>query len=171
MKISYNWLKDFVHFTLSPKELADLFDNLGLAVDGLDRAGGDWSGVVIGKVISCKRIPDTDHLSFCDADIGSGELLPVVCGAPNVAEGQTIAFAPVGSVLKGGFKIEKRKIRGVLSRGMICSEAELGVSKSHEGIFVLSTSGDLDEHLFELGKPLEDYYGREDWIFHLFSGS
>ena len=137
MKASYNWLKEFVDFDHSPEKLADLMTNIGLNVESVDEVGLQCNDVVIGRVLTCKPVPDTDHLSYCEVDVGTGEPLGIVCGAPNVAEGQIVPVALVGAELAGGFKIEKRKLRGIASTGMICSEKELGISEEAAGIMVL----------------------------------
>ncbi len=158
MKASYNWLKEFVDFPHSPEEIAELMTNIGLNIEGIDEVGGTWTQVYVGKVLTCKPVPETDHLSFCEVDAGTGETLGIVCGAPNVAEGEIVPVALVGARLAGGFKIKEITLRGVTSRGMICSERELGISEEHQGILVLP--GDC-----RIGVPLTDYVGRRDWIF------
>jgi len=137
MKISYNWLKDFVEIDLDPQVLADKLSMLGFEVDAVDKRSLDIEGVVIGKVLTKEKHPDADRLSYCSVDIGSGEPLNIVCGAPNVAAGLTVAVATVGTVLPGDFKIRKSKIRGVVSQGMICSESELNISDEADGIWEL----------------------------------
>ena len=138
MKASYNWLKEFVDFPHSPDELAEIMTNIGLNVESVDEVGGEWTNVVVGKVLSCETVPQTDHLTYCEVDVGTGETLGIVCGAPNVAAGQIVPVALVGAILPGGFKITERKLKGVTSRGMICSEKELGISDEAEGIMVLA---------------------------------
>ncbi|MDP8239274.1 MAG: phenylalanine--tRNA ligase subunit beta [Candidatus Hatepunaea meridiana] len=158
MKASYNWLKELINFPHSPEELADLLTNIGLNIDSFDEVGGEWTNVVIGKVLTCEPVPETDHLSYCEVDVGIGETLGIVCGAPNVAAGQIVPVAPVGSMLPGGFKITRRKLKGVTSQGMICSEKELGISDEAAGIMVLPDD-------FTIGAPLTDYIGKRDYIF------
>ncbi|NQT35198.1 phenylalanine--tRNA ligase subunit beta [bacterium] len=185
MKASYNWLKEFVDFDHLPEKLAELMTNIGLNVEGIDEVGLTCRDVVVGKVLTCKPVPKTDHLSYCEVDVGTGEPLGIVCGAPNVAEGQIVPVALVGAELAGGFKIEKRKLRGVVSTGMICSEKELGISEEAAGIMVLEYSpldftpiegtpplvhpynsrGGEGESFFKIGAPLTDYVGKQDWIF------
>ncbi|NQU04776.1 MAG: phenylalanine--tRNA ligase subunit beta, partial [Calditrichaeota bacterium] len=126
MRASYNWLKEFVDFPHSPDELAEIMTNIGLNVESVDEVGGEWTDVVVGKVLTAEPVPETDHLSYCEVDTGTDNVLGIVCGAPNVAAGQIVPVAIVGAVLPGGFKITKRKLRGVTSQGMICSEKELG---------------------------------------------
>ena len=135
MRISIDWLKEFVSIKEDPADLADMLSMLGLEAEPVH----DFSvltGVVIGKVATAKKHPNADRLKLCTVNDGT-TTVNVVCGAPNVAVGQTVAFAQVGAELPGGFKISKTKIRGEESRGMICSERELGISDEHEGIMVL----------------------------------
>jgi len=160
MKISYNWLKDYVDFTHSPQELANLLDSLGVGVDGLDEISAKWSKVFVGKVVICEPVSKTAHLTHCEVDIGTGETVCVVCGAPNVAAGQTIPLAINGAKMPDGFKIERRKMRGIESNGMICSEKELGISDEASGIMVLPDD-------LPIGSPLEDYYCKQDWVYDL----
>ena len=140
MKLSYNWLKDYLVCDLTPQEVADAMTSIGIEVDSVEQQEeipGSLAGVVVAKVVECQPHPDSDHLHITKVDDGSGELLTVVCGAPNVAAGQKVLFARIGSVLPGDFKIKKSKIRGVESFGMICAEDELGIGASHAGIMVL----------------------------------
>ncbi|MBM3328265.1 MAG: phenylalanine--tRNA ligase subunit beta [Calditrichaeota bacterium] len=160
MKFSYNWLRDLVPFDQSPEALADILTSLGHAVDGIDTVGAAWTGIVVGKVLECAPIEGSDHLSLCRVEAGRDEALPVVCGAPNVAAGQTIAFALPGARLPGGFEITSRKVRGVLSHGMICSERELGLSDEHKGILVLPND-------LPVGTPLEEHLAPRDWVFDI----
>lgn len=148
-----SWLKTLVSYDIPPDELADRLIHLGLEVEGVDDRREKLKGFIVGEVLTKASHENADKLSVCTVSVGSGEPLNVVCGAPNVAAGQKIAFAPVGTEIPGaGFAIEKRKIRGVLSEGMICSEKELGLGDSHEGILV------LDEHLSP-GTPLSEIFG------------
>ncbi len=144
MKISYNWLKQYVDFNLSPKDLGEVLTGTGLEVEDItpfETIQGGLEGVVIGEVKECAKHPDADKLSVTRVDAGTGELLQIVCGAPNVAAGQKVLVALVGATLypSGGEKlqIKKAKIRGVESFGMICAEDELGLGESHAGILVL----------------------------------
>lgn len=145
MKISYNWLKKYVDFQLQPEEISVILSSLGLEVEGIEVSGEmheRLKGVVVGKVAECRKHPDADRLSLTKVDTGNGELLDIVCGAPNVAAGQKVLVATVGTTLttsKGEqLKIKKSKIRGAESNGMICAEDELGIGESHEGIMVLT---------------------------------
>ena len=140
MKVSYNWLKDYLEMNLTPAEVAEAMTAIGIEVDSLEEQEeipGGLAGVVVAKVVECEAHPDSDHLHITKVDAGTGELLTVVCGAPNVAAGQKVLFAQLGTVLPGDFKIKKSKIRGVESFGMICAEDELGIGSSHDGIMVL----------------------------------
>ena len=135
MRISIDWLKQFVSIKENPADLAEMLSMLGLEAEPVHDFSG-LSGVVIGKVATAKKHPNADRLKLCTVNDGIATV-NVVCGAPNVAAGQTVAFAQVGAELPGGFIISKVKIRGEESRGMICSERELGISDEHEGIMVL----------------------------------
>ncbi len=143
MKISYNWLKEYIDIDTTPEELSVILTNTGLEVEGMEEwvsVEGGLKGIVIGEVKECEQHPNADKLSLTRVDIGSGELLNIVCGAPNVAVGQKVPVATIGTSLKFGdneFVIKKSKIRGELSEGMICAEDELGLGSSHEGIMVL----------------------------------
>ncbi len=144
MKISYNWLKNYVDFNLTPKDLGEVLTGVGLEVEDItafETIQGGLEGVVIGEVVECSKHPDADKLSVTKVNVGTGELLQIVCGAPNVAAGQKVVVALVGSTLypTAGDKlqIKKAKIRGVESFGMICAEDEIGLTDSHAGIMVL----------------------------------
>ena len=144
MNISYNWLSEYLDHQMSVTELTDLMTDIGLEVGKVhryDSIPGGLEGVVIGKVISCVKHPDADRLRLTQVDIGLEDPVQIVCGAPNVDSGQTVAVATVGTTLYGNdnssFKIKKSKIRGQLSMGMICAEDELHLGDSHDGIMVL----------------------------------
>jgi phenylalanyl-tRNA synthetase beta chain len=137
MNASYEWLRDFVPFALSPEELRDLLTSRVATVDDIVRLRADLDEVVVARVVEVDRHPNSDHLWVTKVDAGSGELRDVVCGAPNVTAGALYPFAPVGSTLPGGLKLEKRKIRGSVSEGMLCSARELGLGSDHEGIMAL----------------------------------
>ena len=137
MNASYEWLRDFVHFSLTPEELRDLLTSRTATVDDIIRLRADLDEVVVARVVEVERHPNSDHLWVTKVDAGSGELRDVVCGAPNVTAGALYPFAPVGSTLPGGLKLEKRKIRGAVSEGMLCSARELGLGTDHEGIMAL----------------------------------
>ncbi len=140
MKLSYNWLKDYLKCDLTPQQIAEAMTSIGIEVDSVEEQEtipGGLAGVVVAEVKECVPHPDSDHLHITKVNAGSGEELTVVCGAPNVAAGQKVFLATIGTVLPGDFKIKKSKIRGVESFGMICAEDELGIGDSHEGIMVL----------------------------------
>ncbi len=141
MKISYNWLKDYLQCELTPEQVAQALTSIGLEVDGVEEVEqipGGLKGVIVAEVVECVEHPDSDHLHITQLNTGESELLQVVCGAPNVAAGQKVLLATVGTVLGEDFKIKKSKIRGVESFGMICAEDELGIGNDHEGIMVLA---------------------------------
>lgn len=147
MEISYSWLKEYVSFDLSPEKVAEILTFIGLEVEEIkvtEEVPGGLSGVVVAEVLTCTDHPDSDHLHITTVSVGSGEPLQVVCGAPNVAAGQKVLLATVGTRLPApdgtDFKIKKSKIRGVESFGMICAEDELGIGDSHDGIMVLDPS-------------------------------
>lgn len=137
MLVSFDWLREFVPFEGTPEELGSRLTMFGLELDGLRDPFEEIAGVVVGRVVACDAHPESDHLHVCTVDVGGPEVLSIVCGASNVAAGQTVAVAPVGCILPGGLKIKKAKLRGVVSMGMICSERELGLSEDHTGILVL----------------------------------
>jgi phenylalanyl-tRNA synthetase beta chain len=145
MKISVNWLKTLIDIDKSPQQIADLLTSSGLEVEGLETfesIKGGLKGLVVGQVTECVKHPDADRLSLTKVNIGSRQILSIVCGAPNVALNQKVIVATVGTTLypiKGdSFEIKKSKIRGVLSEGMICAEDEIGLGISHDGIIVLA---------------------------------
>ena len=144
MIVSIDWLKDFVDIDEQPEELAELLSSVGLEAE-YNNQFSEIKNVIIGKVLSVKGHPNADRLNVCTVNDGDNDF-QVVCGAPNVSEGQTIAYAKVGSVLPGGFKLEKIKLRGVESSGMICSAKELNISDEHDGILVLPDSCSLGEN-------------------------
>ena len=153
MKLSYNWLKDYLEFDLTPARIADAMTDIGIEVDSVEEQEeipGGLAGVVVAEVLECVPHPDSDHLHVTKVNDGSPEPVTVVCGAPNVAAGQKVLFARIGTVLPGGFKIKKSKIRGVESFGMICAEDELGIGEDHAGIMVLPEDA-------VVGTPAKDY--------------
>ena len=146
MKISYNWLKDYIDIPFHPDQLSEILTDLGLEVEGLEEVEsvkGGLKGVIVGEVKTCGPHPNADRLSVCTVDVGKEELLHIVCGAPNVAVGQKVFVATVGTILYGkegeAWKIKKGKIRGEVSEGMICAEDELGLGDDHDGIMVLDS--------------------------------
>ena len=165
MNVSYKWLKEYVDFDLTPEELSELLTSIGLETGSVERVEsirGGLAGIVIGKVLTCDIHPDSDHLHITTVDLsGDGTPTQIVCGAPNVAAGQTVVVATVGTTLytpEGEeFKIKKSKIRGVESFGMICAEDEIGVGTSHDGIIVLPAAAEE-----MVGRPAAEYFGIED---------
>ena len=158
MKISLNWLQQFIDLPESPKEIGDLLTHSGLEVEGLEeveRVKGGLKGLVVGEVLTCTKHPNADNLNVTTVDIGQEEPSPIVCGAPNVAIGQKVIVATVNAMLSPStgepFNIKKAKIRGEVSEGMICAEDEIGLGAGHDGILVLDT--DLPN-----GTPAADYF-------------
>jgi len=154
MDVPLKWLAEYVDWDLSVEELAHRLSMAGAEVESIKRSGGNWEHVVVGRVAAVEQHPNADRLRLATVDFGAAEPLQVVCGAPNLAQGQTIAFAQVGAQLidpgsRQPRKLRKGKIRGVTSLGMICSERELGLSDEHEGILELTTDA-------ALGTPLSD---------------
>jgi len=160
MNISYNWLKDYISLDLSPEQTAAALTAIGLetgSISEVESVKGGLKGVVVGKVLTCIDHPNSDHLHITTVDLGDGIPQQIVCGAPNVAAGQTVVVATVGTTLYSGdesFVIKKSKIRGEESNGMICAEDELGIGNSHDGIIVLP-----DE--VKVGTPAAEYYRLE----------
>lgn len=162
MKVSYNWLKQYVDTDLSAGEAAEKLTMAGIEVKNSQVIGAEWEGIVVGQILTVNKHPNADRLTLLDIDTGTGKE-SVVCGAPNVAVDAKIAYAPVGTTLIDGHSGEKAvlkpaKIRGVVSNGMACSEKELGISDIHEGILILPPDAPI-------GKPLAEYIG--DTIYNL----
>ncbi len=161
MNISYNWLKEYININVSPEKLAQILTSIGLevgTVENIQTVKGGMEGLVIGEVLTCEKHENSDHLSVTTVNIGTGEPQQIVCGAPNVAAGQKVVVATLGTVLYSGdesFTIKKSKIRGVESFGMICAEDEIGIGTSHAGIIVLPED-------VEVGMPAKEYYGIKD---------
>ncbi|MEE3215301.1 MAG: phenylalanine--tRNA ligase subunit beta, partial [Pseudomonadota bacterium] len=156
MKVSEQWLREWVSPQLSTQGLADQITMAGLEVDAVEPVAASFSDVVVAQVTDKVQHPDADKLNVCQVDDGSGEPVQVVCGAPNVAVGQRIPFARVGAVLPGDFKIKKAKLRGVESRGRICSASELGLEEgTSEGILVLPEDAPV-------GTALREYLALDD---------
>ena len=167
MKISYNWLKTFLDLSLPAAELAEKLTMLGLEVERIEPKGhlsdflASQAGLVLGEIRSCRPHPNADKLHLTEVDVGQGEPLSIVCGAPNVQAGKKGVVAQVGTKLSPDFVIGKRKLRGVDSEGMLCSEKELGLGDDHQGILLLDT--DLPK-----GTPAKDYFlSQRDTVFHL----
>ncbi len=168
MQISYNWLKQFIPIDWEPTRVAELLTDLGLEVEGIsefESVRGGLLGVVVGHVLTCEKHPNADKLTLTTVDIGNEEPLQIVCGAPNVAKGQKVPVATVGTTLYmndgESLKIKKGKIRGEVSEGMICAEDELGLGDDHQGIMVL-------ESTLEPGTPLSELIEVEsDHVFEI----
>jgi len=167
MKISYNWLKNYLNTDLPASEVSDILTNIGLEVEGLEEfqsVRGGLEGVVVGEVLERRAHENADKLSVCMVDVGEGDPVQIVCGAPNVRKGQKVAVAKVGCTLypdEEGIAIKKAKIRGEVSMGMICAEDELGLGSSHEGIMVLDQRA-------AAGTPAADYFNIDrDQIFEI----
>lgn len=167
MNISYKWLKEYVDVTLTPQEVADALTSEGLEVGSVEEIPairGGLKGVVVGEVLKCEPHPDSDHMHVCSVNLGEGEPVQIVCGAPNVAEGQKVMVATIGCVLYDGdkeFKIKKSRLRGLDSYGMICAEDEIGVGNDHSGIIVLPQDT-------KPGTPAAEYYNLEsDYVIEV----
>lgn len=160
MNISYKWLKDYVDVDMAPEEVSAALTSIGLETDGVEEVEsikGGLKGLVIGKVLTCEEHPNSDHLHITTVDLGDGQPTQIVCGAPNVAAGQTVVVATVGTTLYSGeesFQIKRSKIRGVESLGMICAEDEIGVGTSHDGIIVIP-----EDKAPAAGTPAAEYFG------------
>ncbi len=157
MNISYRWLKEYINLDYTADEVSAFLTQIGLEVGSMEEVEtikGGLRGLVIGEVLTCEQHPDSDHLSKTTVNVGNGEILPIVCGAPNVVAGQKVVVATVGTTLYDGdaeFKIKKSKIRGEVSEGMICAEDEIGLGASHDGIMVLDPSA-------VPGTPASEYF-------------
>lgn len=149
MKISYNWLKDYLPLDVDPHLLAEKLSLVGLEVEEVIEKRLDFPNVVVGKVNQVEKHPNADKLTVCKVEAGTGALLNIICGATNVAKDQTVPVALVGADLPNGLRIQKAKIRGVESEGMICSEQELGLADESEGIWILSSD-------LKVGDPLSE---------------
>lgn len=168
MNVSYKWLKEYIDFDLTPQQVSDALTSLGLEVDALEEVEtikGGLKGLVVGKVLTCEPHPNSDHMHTTTVDLGNGQApVQIVCGAPNVAAGQKVIVATIGTKLYDGdqeFVIKKSKLRGVESYGMICAEDEIGVGTDHNGIIVLPDDA-------QVGMPAAQYYGVEsDWLIEV----
>ena len=168
MKISYNWLKQFIEIDWTAEKTGELLTDLGLEVEGIEpfeSVKGGLQGIVLGEVLSCEKHPNADRLKVCSVDVGTGENLQIVCGAPNVAKGQKVPVALVGTTLypvnADPWKVKKGKIRGVESHGMICAEDEMGIGEDHEGIMVIDTEN-------QIGTPCSEIFEiEEDQVFEI----
>ncbi len=167
MKISYNWLKKYIDLPLSVDEISVMLTDTGLEVESVEKVEsvkGGLEGILIGEVTFCTQHPNAEKLSITKVDVGRGEELSIVCGAPNVALGQKVPVATIGTKLYSGedsFIIKKSKLRGELSEGMICAEDELGLGDSHDGIMVLDQDA-------EIGMKAKDYFNiQDDYVFEI----
>ena len=166
MNVSYKWLKEYVDFDMSPQEVADALTSVGLevgAVEEVQSIKGGLEGLVVGKVLTCEAHPNSDHMHVCSVDLGD-RTEQIVCGASNVAAGEKVIVATLGTKLYEGdqcFTIKKSKLRGIESNGMICAEDEIGIGNDHSGIIVLPEDA-------EVGLPAAKYYGLEsDWVIEV----
>ncbi len=167
MNISYNWLKEYVDFDLTPEEVSAALTSIGLETDGVEEVQsikGGLEGLVVGEVLTCEPHPNSDHMHITTVDLGEGEPVQIVCGAANVAAGQKVIVATLGTKLYDddqSFTIKKSKLRGVESNGMICAEDEIGVGTSHDGIIVLPQD-------VVPGTLAKDYYNiKSDYVFEV----
>lgn len=169
MKISNNWLKDYIKTDLKSEKIGEFLTDIGLEVEGIDQfesIRGSLEGIVVGKVLTCEKHPNADKLKVTTVDVGNGKILNIVCGASNVSVGQVVPVAVIGTKIydKEGnfFEIKEAKLRGEISQGMICAEDELGLSDNHDGIMV------LDAEKFMVGTPFADYFDiAKDEIFEI----
>ena len=167
MKISYNWLKDYLNIDLPTQEVSEILTDIGLEVEGVETfesVKGGLEGIVIGEIVDLEPHPNADRLRLTKVNVGHNEPLPIVCGAPNVAKGQKVVVALVGTTLypdEKGFKIKKSKIRGEVSEGMLCAEDEIGLGGSHDGIMVLDESA-------KVGQDAASYFQlKSDTVFEI----
>ncbi|OCG02832.1 phenylalanine--tRNA ligase subunit beta [Gilliamella sp. wkB112] len=149
MKFSESWLREWINPEISSETLTDQLTMAGLEVDDVEKVAGDFTGVVVGKVVECMQHPNADKLRVTKVDIGKSELLNIVCGAPNCRQGLMVACATIGAVLPGDFKIKAAKLRGEPSEGMLCSYSELGISDDHNGIIELPSDAPLGQDIRE----------------------
>lgn len=169
MKISNNWLKDYIKTDLKSEKIGEFLTDIGLEVEGIDQfesIRGSLEGIVVGKVLTCEKHPNADKLKVTTVDVGNGKILNIVCGASNVSAGQVVPVAVIGTKIydKEGnfFEIKEAKLRGEISQGMICAEDELGLSDDHDGIMV------LDAEKFMVGTLFADYFDiAKDEIFEI----
>lgn len=167
MNISYNWLKQYIDTDLAPEELSKALTSIGLETGGIEKVQtirGGLEGLVIGEVLTCSNHPNSDHLHLTTVNVGGEEPLKIVCGAPNVAAGQKVVVATIGTILYSGeesFTIKRSKIRGEESFGMICAEDEIGIGNSHDGIIVLPADAIA-------GTPAKEYYNvKDDYVLEV----
>ncbi|MDQ2674532.1 MAG: phenylalanine--tRNA ligase subunit beta, partial [Chloroflexota bacterium] len=142
MRVPLSWLRDYVDVDLSPRELADALTMRGMEVSAIEVAGADWTDVVVARILDVQRHPNADSLWLATVDAGKGRL-EIVCGAQNLEIDQLVPAALVGAVLPGDRRIERSKIRGVVSNGMLCSAAELGLGSDADGIHILGHGDEM----------------------------
>jgi len=160
--VPLSWLRDFAPFDLAPAALGEVFDDLGMVVEAITRVGEGLDGVVVARVLEISAIPGADKIRKVLVDAGGDGPVQIVCGAWNFAEGESVPLAPVGTVLPGGFEITQRKMKGVVSAGMLCSARELGLGDDAAGLLV------LPEPAAPPGTPLRDALGIEaDVVYDL----
>ncbi len=159
MKVTLNWLKEFVKIKCSPQRLAELLTMAGLEVEGLERVGDNFQGVVAAKILEVEPHPTASHLKICRVETGKG-LVSVVCGAPNATRGVVAPLAPPGARIAGGQEVTVQEIRGILSEGMLLAEDELGLTDDHSGIMELPQDTPP-------GTPLEEVIPLADWVFEI----
>ncbi|RLB07940.1 MAG: phenylalanine--tRNA ligase subunit beta [Deltaproteobacteria bacterium] len=159
MRVSFSWLREYVDFDLTPSELAERLTMAGLEVEGVEEVGTDLKGVMVAQILSICPHPRADRLSLCQVRVGE-EVLPIVCGAGNIKEGDKVPLALVGAELPHGVRIERADIRGQISEGMMCSEAELGLSTNSDGIMILPPEAPV-------GIPLMDFLNLRDHILEV----
>ena len=167
MNISYKWLKEYVDFDLGAEQVAEALTSIGLEVGSVEEVQaikGGLQGLVVAEVLTCEPHPNSDHMHVCSVNIGAEEPVQIVCGAPNVAQGQKVIVATLGTKLYDGeecFTIKRSKLRGIESLGLICAEDEIGIGTSHDGIIVLPQEA-------KVGTPAAEYYGIEsDWVIEV----
>lgn len=160
MKFSESWLREWVNPAVSREALSHQITMAGLEVDGVDAVAAEFNGVVVGEVVECGQHPDADKLRVTKVSVGSGELIDIVCGAPNCRQGLKVAVAMVGAVLPGDFKIKKAKLRGMPSEGMLCSYSELGIDIDSDGIIELPLDAPL-------GTDLREYLQLDDAVIEV----
>lgn len=160
MKFSEAWLREWVNPAISSEQLCEQLSMAGLEVDGVEPAAAEFSGVMVGEVVECGQHPDADKLQVTKVKVDDGDLLDIVCGAPNCRLGLKVAVATVGAVLPGDFKIKKAKLRGQPSNGMLCSFSELGMGEDHSGIIELPQDAPL-------GQDIRDYFGLTDKVIEI----
>src|SRR5947209_16630929 len=159
MRVPLSWIREFTPIDAAPADIADALNQLGLEVEEIVEPGREINGVVVARILDVVPHPDADRIRLADIEYGDGRLR-VVCGAPNIEPGMVVPFARVGAVLPGDFRIERRKIRGVVSEGMLCSPRELGLGEDHGGILTLPADAPL-------GTDVREVLGLDDVVFDL----